>query len=114
MQFRDRIHKKLTTFFSPTFLEVRDDSAQHAGHTHRMVPIEARQGSEKHPKADSVGETHFEVTVVSLSFHGQTRLARHRMVYSALREELEERVHALSIRAHTPEEYQPEKNKQLP
>ena len=105
MHFYDRIHKKLTDSFSPVFLDIQDESAQHAGHAHRMVPIGTRAGNKEIPEIAGAGETHFKVTIVSSAFCDQPQQARHRQVYAALREELKERVHALSIRTYTPEEY---------
>ena len=43
------------------------------------------------------GETHFAVTIVSAAFAGLSRVARQRLVYEALAEELATRVHALSL-----------------
>ncbi len=53
------------------------------------------------PKA----ETHFRVVVVSSRFEGATRLRRHRVVHSALAEELAGPIHALAIDALTPAEW---------
>ncbi len=88
MQMRDRITGKLTKAFAPEHLDVIDDSHRHEGHAG------ARPG----------GETHFTVHIVSAAFRGKSRLDRHRMVNTALADELAERVHALAIRAATPEE----------
>ncbi|MGE0661312.1 MAG: BolA family protein [Reyranellaceae bacterium] len=79
---------KLTAALSPQRLEIVDDSARHAGHAG------ARQG----------GESHFNVTVVSARFSGLNRIARQRLVYEALAEELAGPVHALSLKLRTPEE----------
>ncbi len=46
---------------------------------------------------------HFQALVVSEAFAGKDLLARHRMVYAALGERMGQ-IHALSIRARTPEE----------
>lgn len=73
---------KLNTAFSPKFLEVRDDSAQHAGHS----------------GARPEGETHFHVTIEADSFEGLSRVGAQRMIYKALKLELEEHVHALSLK----------------
>jgi len=48
---------------------------------------------------------HFEATIVSKSFEGKNSLARHRLVYQSLGEKLSE-IHALSIKAFTPVEFQ--------
>jgi BolA protein len=84
----DAIHDKLTTQFRPTRLEVHDDSARHHGHAG------ARPG----------GESHFNVTIQAEAFLGQPKVARQRMVYRALSEELAGPVHALSVKALAPGE----------
>jgi acid stress-induced BolA-like protein IbaG/YrbA len=47
---------------------------------------------------------HFEALIVSPAFRGQSRIARHRLVYAALGDRMREEVHALSMRTLTPEE----------
>jgi BolA family transcriptional regulator, general stress-responsive regulator len=84
----DTIRRKLTERFAPVRLEVEDESHRHIGHEG------ARPG----------GETHFAVTVVSAAFAGQSRVARQRLVYDALAEELATRIHALSVTTFAPEE----------
>ena len=51
-------------------------------------------------------ESHFRVVVVSESFAGQSLLARHRSVHTALAVELQSAVHALSVTARTPQQWQ--------
>lgn len=48
---------------------------------------------------------HFQATVVSPSFAGQTRVAQHQLVYRALGELMDGPVHALAISTHTPETF---------
>lgn len=84
----EAIHDKLTAAFSPSRLEVEDDSARHAGHAG------ARAG----------GESHFNVLIEAAAFQGQAKVARQRMVYRALAEELAGPVHALSVKALAPGE----------
>ena len=67
--------------FAPSDLEVIDESDLHAGHSG------AKPG----------GETHFRVRMTSKSFVGMSRIDRQRAVHKALKNELEERVHALSL-----------------
>ena len=67
-------------------LDVRDDSAQHAGH------------------AGAAAGGHYSVTIVSPAFAGKPRVARHRMVYDALAEAMQRGIHALAITALTPDE----------
>lgn len=83
----ERIRAALESAFAPQSLEVIDDSARHAGHAG------ARDG-----------RGHFDVEIVSEAFAGLAPLARHRKVYAALGEMMTTDIHALSIRAKTPEE----------
>lgn len=85
--------EKLTAAFAPERLELQDDSARHAGH-HHEGGIDARPG----------GESHFNLTIVSGIFTGQSRVARQRAVNAVLADELKGPVHALSIHALTPGE----------
>ncbi|MGV8929108.1 MAG: BolA family protein [Brevundimonas sp.] len=87
------IRKKLTAGLSPDRLEIEDDSARHAGHQHDG-------GMDGQPG----GESHFNVVVIAAAFEGQGRVQRQRMVNALLRDELAGSVHALSIRAQTPNE----------
>ena len=84
----DALQNKLTTAFQPIRLEIEDDSGRHAGHSG------AREG----------GESHFNVTIESAAFVGANKVARQRMVYRALAEELAGPVHALSLKALAPGE----------
>ena len=84
----EAIRDKLTEAFRPTRLEVEDDSARHHGHAG------AREG----------GESHFNVVIESPAFAGTAKVARQRMVYRALAEELAGPVHALSVKALAPGE----------
>lgn len=87
------IREKLTAALAPERLELEDDSWRHAGH-HHEGGMDARPG----------GESHFNLTVVSAAFHGQSRVARQRTVNALLKAELAGPVHALSIKALTPAE----------
>ena len=51
-------------------------------------------------------ETHFQVVIVSEAFEGVSLLNRHRSVHSALSVELQSGVHALSVSARTPQQWQ--------
>jgi len=53
----------------------------------------------------SEDNTHFEAVVVSPQFEGQRPLRRHQMVYGCLGERMGREIHALSIRAFTPDEW---------
>ncbi|HEX4330617.1 MAG TPA: BolA family protein [Usitatibacter sp.] len=73
----------------PVRLDLRDESAQHAGHAG------ARAGE----------STHWQVTIASEAFRGKSAVARHRMVYEALGELMERDIHALRIEAIVPQEH---------
>ena len=82
------IRRKLSEALVPTRLDIVDDSARHAGHV----------------GARPEGETHFNVEIVSTRFAGLSRVARQRLVYGVLADELRTDVHALALKTATPEE----------
>lgn len=55
-------------------------------------------------QVSSDDNTHFEATVICAAFTGKRPLQRHQMVYRALGDRIGGDIHALSIRALTPEE----------
>jgi BolA protein len=71
----------------PELVDLTDDSALHAGH----------EGAKS-------GGGHYRLTIVSPRFRGATTVARHRLVYDALAPMMKREIHALAIRAFTPEE----------
>ena len=74
--------QRLQERLNPVFLEVLDESAAHAGHV----------------GANDTGfGTHFRVRVQSAVFIGKSRVARHRLVYDALQEFIDQGLHALAI-----------------
>ena len=81
------IEERLTAEFSPSHLQVKDQSHLHAGHAG------ARDG-----------QGHFEVTIVADAFEGQGRLERHRLIYEALGTLMQTDIHALKINAFAPAE----------
>lgn len=81
----DHLRAVLTAALSPTRLDIRDDSALHAGHAG------AREGG------------HFHLVVRSERFAGLGPVARHRLIYDALGPLGAIGVHALSIDARPPE-----------
>ncbi len=50
-------------------------------------------------------DTHFEAQIVCAAFTGKRSLARHQLVYATLGERMGREIHALSIKAYTPEEW---------
>jgi BolA family transcriptional regulator, general stress-responsive regulator len=78
----EALRERLQELLAPTRLEVLDESAAHAGHA----------GS------DGTGSgTHFRVRIASPLFDGCSRVARHRLVYDALRDFTQRGLHALAI-----------------
>ena len=81
------IERHLRAALAPDELQIIDDSAAHAGHAG------ARSGG-----------GHFNVLIVSHAFAGKSLIQRHRLVYAALDDLMPKEIHALSIKALTPEE----------
>ncbi|UQA56665.1 BolA family protein [Polyangium aurulentum] len=84
----ERIQEKLSAALAPTHLEVENES-----HNHNV------------PKGS---ETHFKVVIVSDAFEGLGAIDRHRRVHAALADELKKGLHALTLRALTPAQWQAE------
>ncbi|HET9340602.1 MAG TPA: BolA family protein [Casimicrobiaceae bacterium] len=72
----------------PVHLDLEDDSAGHAGHA-----------------GAAAGGGHFSLTIVSERFSGAPPLARHRAVLDRVGDLIPHPVHALAIRAYTPDEF---------
>ena len=72
---------------------------------HIFEPIQVINESYKHsvPKGS---ESHFQVVIVSHQFEGMPLIQRHRLVNSLLQEELQHDIHALSIQAKTPTQWE--------
>lgn len=85
MIVQQSIEAKLRDGLAPGHLDVLNES-----HMHSVPPN---------------SETHFKVIVVSAAFAGKSRVARHQAVNALLADEIAGPVHALSIQAHTPEEW---------
>jgi BolA family transcriptional regulator, general stress-responsive regulator len=83
MSRRDRIERALATGLSVEHLEVVDESHRHS------------RGA----------ESHYNVTVVSPAFEGESRVARHRRVHGLLESELAAGLHALTLTLMTPSEW---------
>lgn len=81
----DEVRQRLQTL-EPAVLDLRDDSARHAGH------------------AGSNGGGHLVLRIVSPQFEGLATVARHRRIYALLGDLMPVRLHALAITALTPAE----------
>jgi BolA family transcriptional regulator, general stress-responsive regulator len=83
----EQIEVALRAAFAPLELEIEDESHKHRGHA---------------GAAD--GRGHFRVHIVAAAFAGKPSVQRHRMVYAALGDQMKTDIHALAIRAETPDE----------
>lgn len=83
----DQIRSRLESALTPMSLDIRDDSAMHAGHA-------GAQG----------GAGHYTVFIRAGAFQGLRRLQRHRLVYDAVADMMPGEIHALSINATAPDE----------
>lgn len=82
-----QIQLRLEAAFSPSHLQVKDQSHLHAGHAGAR---------------DGMG--HFEATIIADAFAGKSRIERHRLVYAALGSMMQSDIHALKINAYSPDE----------
>ena len=80
-QRSELIRQRLVHEFSPTQLEIIDESAQHKGHV----------GSQS-------GAGHYAIVIAAECFKNQSMLAAHRLIYAALSDLLPEEIHALKIK----------------
>ena len=83
MGLESEIVAALTSAFSPTRLEVINESGQHAGHA----------------GDDGSGESHWRVRIEAPALTGMSRIGRHRAIHAALGEGIIGRLHALAIEA---------------
>ena len=81
----EELTARLQVALQPSALEVLDESAAHAGH--------AGAGAEGYG-------THFRVRIAAPAFDGLRPVARHRLVYDALRDFMDRGLHALAIETH--------------
>ena len=80
--------RRLDSALAPSRVELIDDSELHRGHG----------------GYNPAGESHFTLRIESPAFAGKGRVERQRMIYAALGDLMDARVHALSIRATAPGE----------
>jgi len=90
----EKIRSRLEDVLSPVHLEVTDDSMAHAGHAGAM----------------ETGGGHFYATIVSEMFEGKSSVQRHQLVYRALGDLMQKEIHAFSMKAFTPLEFQQKGN----
>ena len=83
----EMIRQRLTDDLQPESLDIEDDSASHAGH------------------ASAGGGGHFNVIIVSNKFTDLSLIKRHRLVYDAVADIMNSEIHALSIKAYSPDEF---------
>ena len=79
------IYKKLNDFFKPDLLQVINDSHKHKGHV----------GS------PNTGNSHFSIIIKSNQLSLMNRVAGQRLIYSVLKDEMKNSIHALSIKILT-------------
>jgi len=80
--------RRLNSALTSTNIQLIDDSEQHRGHG----------------GYNPAGESHFSLRIESPAFTGKGRVERQRMIYAALGDLMDARVHALSIKATAPGE----------
>ena len=85
MKTQQIIEKKVSTELTPSYLEALNESYKH------NVP----KGS----------ESHFRLTVVSEKFTGVSLIDRHKLLHGILEDEMANKIHALSMKLYTPEEW---------
>jgi len=88
MQRVRNIEATLRQAFAPQHLVIEDESARHAGHAGAQA-----------------GGGHYRVLIVAEAFRGLDRVRRHGAVYTALGALMRAEIHALALRALTPEEW---------
>jgi BolA protein len=88
MTTAEKIATILQRDLAATYVDVEDESALHAGHA-----------------GAASGGGHYRVTVVSSQFEGKTLIARHRLVYAALANEMQRDIHALALTTLTPDQH---------
>lgn len=82
MTLQDKIEAALTAEFSPSRLEVVNESRMHAGHN---------------PEAAATGQTHFRIRITAETLSGMSRVNQHRAINATLAFGFDEGLHALAI-----------------
>ena len=86
MDLAETIRERLAAL-DPQSMDLLDESGEHAGHA-----------------GAKAGGSHFRLTIASPRFSGKDQVTRHRMVYELLGPLMQREIHALAIRALTPDE----------
>lgn len=87
MRATEELIRERLALLKPVAVDLRDESAQHAGHA-----------------GAASGGGHWQLTIVSEAFRGKNSVARHRMIYEALGDLMKRDIHALKIEAFAPEQ----------
>ncbi len=77
----DAIKMQLVAVFSPTLLEIEDQSHEHAGHK------------------SAGGAGHFKIIIKAEKLEGLSLVQKHKVIYQALDDLMQSDIHALSIKA---------------
>ena len=88
MRATEEVIRERLAALAPVSVDLRDESAQHAGHA-----------------GAASGGGHWQLTIVSEAFRGRNAVARHRMIYEALGDLMKRDIHALKIEASAPEQF---------
>ncbi|MBI1824122.1 MAG: BolA family transcriptional regulator [Nitrospirae bacterium] len=86
-QTQEKIESIVREKLLATHVEIEDESWKHAGH------------------ASAGGGGHFQMIIVSPQFEGVNLMNRNRLVFETLQELMKSEIHALSIKAKTPDEW---------
>ncbi|TDQ56225.1 BolA protein family transcriptional regulator [Mesocricetibacter intestinalis] len=85
MTKQQELEARLNAEFSPDFLHIENESHLHS----------SGRGS----------ESHFKIVLVSDSFVGLSKVARHRLIYRLLAQDLQQGIHALALHTYSREEW---------
>ncbi|WP_025300595.1 BolA family protein [Candidatus Endolissoclinum faulkneri] len=88
MTIANTMRIKLQNAFTPSVMEIIDESYMHIGHLGNC----------------SGSETHFRIIITSRTFDKVSKVQRYRMVHNVIAEELDNRIHAVSMMLRSPNE----------
>jgi BolA family transcriptional regulator, general stress-responsive regulator len=81
------IQQTLNSALTPLLLDIRDNSAAHAGHA-----------------GNQSGGGHYGLTIIAAAFEGKSLVERHQIIYKALGSLMKHEIHAITINAMAPSE----------